>query len=182
MGGIGSGRTWNVPPPCCEDCIRIDFASMRRRGLLRPGRTSVLTFSSAGRKAVSVLYSATKEGVQFGPEFIRYVCTKAPFKSLRKWFACPGCERPCRVLYGYRGSLRCRTCHGLKYQSQYSNDLARSFAREDKLRRQIGERLQHQFEDGDDFPPKPKKMRWVTYRRLAESWARGGYGASSCSP
>ena len=60
--------------------------------------------------------------------------------------------------------------HGLPYHSQYANSFVRWLDREDKLRRQIGERLGCYFESDDDFPPKPPKMRWVTYRRLAETW------------
>jgi len=49
--------------------------------------------------------------------FVAYTYTSTMFGGYRKWFACPGCRRPARILYGVH-SLRCRRCRGLKYASQ----------------------------------------------------------------
>ena len=43
-----------------------------------------------------------------------------PFGGVYWFMRCPGCDRRCRALYlppSGRGSLRCRQCHGLVYES-----------------------------------------------------------------
>jgi hypothetical protein len=41
--------------------------------------------------------------------------------------------------------------------------------RADRIRKRLGDTSGSAF-DGDDFPPKPKRMRWKTYRRLEEEY------------
>jgi pyruvate-formate lyase-activating enzyme len=67
------------------------------------------------------------------------------------------------VLYG--GSrFRCRSCHNLRYSSQYEPAYQRAIDQADKLRKRVdGHRGAF---DGDAFPPKPKGMHWATYWRL----------------
>ena len=49
--------------------------------------------------------------------FVAYTHTSTMFNGYCKWFACPGCCKPARILYGVH-TLRCRRCRGLKYASQ----------------------------------------------------------------
>ena len=143
---------------------------MHRRGLLKLGKRSELFWTHLGRHIASVTYTVRQDGLQLGRDFAPFVYTRTAFNGRRRWVACPGCEKRSRVLYGYRGAFRCRTCHGLPYHSQYSNSLVRWLNGNDKLRRQIGERLGREFDGDDDFPPKPPKMRWRTYQRLTAAW------------
>ena len=47
--------------------------------------------------------------------------------------------------------------------------LAKRRARADRIRKRLGDTSGSAFE-GDHFPPKPKRMRWITYRRLEEQY------------
>ena len=91
------------------------------------------------------------------------VRTAQPFGGERLWFACPGCGRRCAVLYGAR-RFRCRLCIGVPYGSQREAPHERLLRRVQGLRARLG---------GDEyaslampFPPRPKRMRRATYRRL----------------
>ena len=59
-------------------------------------------------------------------------------------------------------TLRCRKCRALKYESQYEMRPFRLFNRAYKIRRRLG----MPGSSGDPLPPKPRYMRWHTYRRL----------------
>src|SRR5262249_43693175 len=52
-----------------------------------------------------------------GRAVLPQISSPTMFGGYRKWFACPGCRRPTRILYGIN-SLRCWRCRGLKYASQ----------------------------------------------------------------
>ena len=94
--------------------------------------------------------------------FLAYISTRTMFGGYRMWFACPGCRRPARVLYGIN-SLRCRRCRGLKYASQSEASHWRAQRKALSIRRRIG--ANGVALDGP-FPSKPPKMRWATYKRL----------------
>lgn len=52
----------------------------------------------------------------------------------RWWFACPGCERRCAIVYLRPGEWPgCRTCLGLAYPSQSEGPLRRAYRRRDKF-------------------------------------------------
>jgi hypothetical protein len=111
--------------------------------------------------------------------FVPYFYTPTMFGGYRKWFACPGCRRPARILYGVH-TLRCRRCRGLKYASQSEASHWRAQRKALSIRRRVGA--------GEDalagpFPPKLPKMRWATYQRLRavdaalqEQWLLGVAG------
>src|SRR5262249_33875310 len=88
--------------------------------------------------------------------------TPTMFGGYRKWFACPDCRRPARILYGVN-SLQCRRCRGLKYASQSEASHWRAQRKALGIRRRLG--ASDDALDGP-FPPKPPKMRWATYERL----------------
>jgi hypothetical protein len=64
-------------------------------------------------------------------------------------------------LYGVN-SLRCRKCRRLTYQSQYKAPAFRLLDRAYKIRKRLG----NPGPSSDPLPPKPRHMRWRTYRRL----------------
>src|SRR5262245_37013741 len=101
------------------------------------------------------------------------------FGGYRRWFSCPGCRRPARILYGVN-SLRCRRCQGLKYASQSEESHWRAQRKALSIRRRVG--ASGDALDGP-FPAKPAKMRWATYKRLRavdatlqEQWLIGAAG------
>src|SRR5215472_15445228 len=128
LGGLGSGRTKHIGAASkCEHWRCIDLADLKRMGLLKPivgGRIRAITWKNdhGGLDKLGIIPSA--RGIQFVKRddegklaglFVAYTSTM--FGGFRKWFACPGCRRPTRILYGVN-SLQCRRCRGLKYASQ----------------------------------------------------------------
>src|SRR5262249_4208076 len=173
MGGIGSGRSPYAASKC-EHWRSIDLADLKRMGLLKPivnGRIRAITWKNdrGGLDKLGIIPSA--RGIQFVKRddegklaglFVRYSYTCTMFGGYRKWFACPGCRRAVRVLYGVN-TLRCRRCRQLKYASQSEASRWRAQRKALSIRRRAGA-------SGDaldaPFPSKPPKMRWATYRRL----------------
>src|SRR5262249_1291038 len=192
VGGIGSGRSPHLDAASkCEHWRSIDLADLKRMGLLKPivdGRVRAITWKNdhGGLDKLGIIPSA--RGVQFVKRddegklaglFVAYTCTRTMFGGYRKWFACPSCRRPARILYGVNG-LRCRRCRGLKYASQSEASHWRAQRKAVSIRQRLGA-------SGDaldePFPPKPEKMRWATYKRLQavdaalqEQWLLGTVG------
>jgi hypothetical protein len=128
------------------------------------------------RVAAIVLFLKRIDGQRYGL-FVRFVLTATRFGGQRAWFQCPGCRNGCRVLYG-SNSLLCRKCRGLKYQSQYERPAFRLMERAYKIRRRLG----RAGSSGEPLPPKPRYMRWRTYRRLGrlvDRLERTGWAAMS---
>ena len=174
MGGIGSGRTYHIGAAGkCERWRSIDLAELKRMGLLKPitgGNIRAIVWNVDGRldklgvipQAKGICFVKRDGQGQLSSLFVPYVITSTMFGGDRKWFACPGCRRPCRVLYG-TNSLRCRRCRRLRYASQSEAPPWRAQRRAQNIRRRLGAR-------GNSldapFPPKPPRMRWTTYGRL----------------
>jgi len=159
--------------------------------LLKPivdGRIRAITWKNddGGFDKLGIIPSA--RGIQFVKRdgegklaglFVAYACTATMFGGCRKWFACPGCGRPARVLYGVN-SLQCRRCRGLKYASQSEASHWRAQRKALGIRGRLG--ASGDALDGP-FPPKSPKMRWATYERLRavdaalrEQWVLGVAG------
>jgi len=51
---------------------------------------------------------------------ISLTSTSCFFGGQRYWFSCPGCDSRCAILYLREGSLECRVCRDLAYESQQS--------------------------------------------------------------
>ena len=153
MGGLGSGR-YRGDQAVVEEFRRIDLAHLDRCGRF----TSVTPMD--GVTAISYVVAGKRLNATVP---LRY--SQTMFGGRRPWFACPGCNRGCRILY-IVPQLRCRRCCRLLYQSQRISRVQSRLWRADAIREHIGARLGQHFEDGEDFPPRPKRMRWTTYRRL----------------
>jgi hypothetical protein len=81
-------------------------------GLLKPilgGRVMAITWKrdDGGLDKLGIIPSAS--GIQFVKRddqgklaglFVAHTCTPTMFGGYRKWFACPGCRKPTRILYG----------------------------------------------------------------------------------
>jgi hypothetical protein len=175
VGGIGSGRLHHLgSADKVEHWRAIDLADLRRMGLLRPvvnGRIKAITWKNdhGGLDMLGIVPSP--RGIRFVKRddqgklaglFVAYTHTPTMFGGFRKWFACPGCRRPARILYGIN-SLRCRRCRGLKYASQSEASHWRAQRKTLSIRRRVGG-------SGDaldgPFPVKPARMRWATYNHL----------------
>jgi hypothetical protein len=176
MGGFGSGRRPRSPVTL-EALPDIDLRNLRRHGLLKPGCGGSLSWSRDGQETGSIRFSVSQDTVtliyrvQDGgteswtsvTESIRLLRTAQPFGGERLWFACPRCGRRCAVLYGGRRFF-CRRCVSVPYASQSMAVHYRLLRRSQAIRERLGGRLYASLDA--PFPPKPKRMRWRTYRRL----------------
>jgi hypothetical protein len=177
MGGFGSGGP-SSGAATCEACLSLDLAWLRRRGMLTPGRTSTLTWSWGGQQTGSISLRAEEHGVRLiyrtkdgsgAPlnvsELVPFAHTGTMFGGQRRWLSCPKCRRRCRKLYGGR-YFRCRRCYGLRYASQSEGRGSRAMDRAHKLAKRLHDKWGGATEGEYEFPPKPPRMRWATYRRL----------------
>src|SRR3954447_23709331 len=176
MGGLGSGRPPSFPTTL-DDLRAVDARYLRRHGMLEPGRGGTLRWSRAGRETGSIglrcsgnaaflNYRVTSwrgteaEDVEKRVPLVR---TAQPFGGERLWFACPGCGRRCAVLYGGR-RFCCRCCVGAPYGSQREAPHERLLRRVQAIRARLGGNEYASL--ALPFPPRPKRMRQATYRRL----------------
>lgn len=92
----------------------------------------------------------------------------------QQWFVvCPQTARLARVLRRPDGARWFRTRHGFGrragYQSQFLDESGRAW----RAQARIKSRLIGDLDPNDwDLPPKPKWMRWSTYRRLEARFDR----------
>jgi hypothetical protein len=131
----------------CEDFHAIDLASLRR---LKAGHVSSINWSRAGHltgqisievdsQCACLTYRHRQIGGawQEAREVVSFTETGTCFGGRRRWFECPGCGRPCRMLYG-GGRFLCRLCLRLRYASQYESAWGRARIRAQKLRMRLG--------------------------------------------
>jgi hypothetical protein len=162
----------------CQDVPSISVTYLRRRGLLSAGQQTVLHWNCGGRLIASanVTLKSTNMSVTFEiangdapparlQQHVAFAWSATNFHGRRQWLACPHCGRRVGVLYA-APYFRCRRCHGLTYQSQRQPYSQRAADQADKLKRRVaGPGV---TSNSDDFPPKPKRMRWRTYDALRE--------------
>ena len=125
----------------CEDYYHLDLAWLQRRRILTPGRKSVVTWSSCGSRTGAIKIAAAEHAIllvyrtrEYGEEWqdvkqlVVFKTTATAFGGRRRWFACPGCAKACRVLYGSARFL-CRRCWRRPYRSQRESPWSRTTSR-----------------------------------------------------
>jgi hypothetical protein len=156
---------------------------LRRRGMLRPGRYSV-AWSHGGDPSGSISLVAQADGVRLlywatgsngqrtsVNELVPFRYTATRFGGRRQWLTCLRCGRRCCRLFGGR-YFRCRQCHGLKYASRNENPVQRAMNRADRIANRLHDMWKGATKAKWEFPPKPSRMRWKTYRRLKARYER----------
>jgi hypothetical protein len=96
---------------------------------------------------------------------ISLASSRPPFGGLRWWFVCPRLNRRVRKLYlplGGRHFLS-RRAYRLAYASQRETVYDRAMRRARKLCLRLGG-----DPADDEYPDKPPRMRWTTYKRLMD--------------
>jgi len=156
MGGHGSTR-WgrHRPARTVEMCAALPIGAVAPAltGAAPPTGTAVASLtrtSGAGlRAAWEVAWALEREGdgsativlsVEAahhgrgtqGQVVVRIVTTSPRYGGVRHWWACPGCDRRCALLYLPPGEAwpACRTCYRLTYATRQAHD-----KREDRYRR-----------------------------------------------
>lgn len=176
-GNFRSGRRRRGAQKC-EEMRRIELAHLRTQGMLEPGRRSRLSWTSRGMPAGWIEIAAEDEGLRLlyrcrrpgegwtdVDELVRYAFDATPF-GRRQWFLC-SCGRRCRILYG-GDRFRCRTCHRLRYESQYEARWERDRTKAERIRRRLGDSTFPIVGDCNPFPERPRGMWRRTYQRLAQ--------------
>ena len=187
MGNENSGR-WSSPgaKTTVEECHSIDILAWSRGRQMRPGscytgswewlRPSTGDVANMMHYSIELLCNPHVRIHYQGPsgEFqaccVDVVSTCPNYGGLRWWFLCPAivgsraCQRRVRKLYLAPGqrSFACRRCSDLCYTSQGEDDMTRALSKAQAIRVRLG----GSAAISPSFPPKPKRMRWKTYRLL----------------
>lgn len=81
--------------------------------------------------------------------------TPCHFGGQRQWFACPNCHRRVAVLFLRVNRFFCRRCNRIAYGSQSDDALGRTWRKQAKIERRLGENWQ-----------RPNGMHQATYTKL----------------
>ncbi len=174
---FGSHPSTRPPRGKCERLPQISVRVLEKRGMLTEGSPlydkPVPGWGSREFGCVDIradYYRATISFTAYGdrrektvdvvrtPIFLRH----RHWRGYRKpYFECPVCTRRCEILYVIN-SVACRSCHGLKYQSQKGKAWTAA-----KIVKRIQRRLgNYSGSIWADPPPRPKWMQHATYERL----------------
>jgi hypothetical protein len=165
MGGLGSGRQGSGA--ATVECFRkIDLAALERINLVNAGDQQAIgsTLVELRRDGLLIYYFRPERT----EEFVSFLYTATQFGGRRRWLSCPRCRRRVRVLYRAQ-RFRCRKCLGLVYESTRQPWHQRVIDQADKLAYRVAGPAAAVY-DRDEFPDKPKRMRWTTYHRLEERY------------
>lgn len=200
MGGLGSGRVAWRPTVESTGALALDVLAVMRpfarvlRGKAISRDVTFPPFSwqwsrrgepwckvdltltvAAGAEWASLRlrYNVEHYSAATGPHdyVVALETTRPHFGGRMWWFLCPATGRRCRTLFLPNGGRRflSRQAYGLGYRSQRAGRMERMQARIGKLCRRLGGAWSV---SPHDLPPKPKWMRWATYRRIEErAWA-----------
>jgi hypothetical protein len=149
--------------------------------MLRPGGYSV-AWSHGGKPIGSISLVVQPDGVRLLywvtesngkrisiDELVPFRYTVTRFGGRRQWLTCLRCGRRCRRIFGGR-YFRCRQCHGLKYASRNESPAQRAMNRADRIANRLHDMWKGATKAKWEFPPKPYRMRWKTYRRVKQQY------------
>lgn len=179
MGGYGSGR--QSTKGTTSNFLRLDIRTLKRDGMLMPGRTSHVYWSPRGSEIASIIeVRAEGHRVVIGyrsegcngewqdREYpIKIEQTDCNLGGQRVWFWCPDCGRRVAVLYGWE-RFACRHCRNLAYASQRETANDRAIRRADNIRKRLGWQIGIANPEGR----KPNGMHWSTFERLHSRYTK----------
>jgi hypothetical protein len=165
---------------CLQDGLKLDLNRLARRGFVRRGAKSgpvgIRWFSSYWEQEIaSGVITANMSGEQEGwlriqlgerDQWIGLIARPRNFGGRQWYFECPVTRRPVSVLWRPYGATRfCSRQHWgrqVAYRSQFSDATNRAHLGQARIKARLIADL-----DPDEWvlPPKPKWMRWSTYRR-----------------
>jgi hypothetical protein len=171
---------------CLQDGLKIDLNHLTRQGLVSSGiktsATVVQWISSSTSERIEGLLSADMEGesdgwlrIQIGELDQQITLSAFPrHYGGRQWFfVCPVTKRRASVLWLPRGARQFASSYAwpgqVAYRSQFMTAMDRAYLGMERIKRRlIGDLDPQEW----DLPPKPKWMRWKTYRRFVERFER----------
>jgi len=180
MGGIGSGRTGGRPTYESTGSLVLRTTRFARAGLrfgLRGGATLAFTCDGESfpvavtidtmdpdRPYIELNHAQRTQTAETGTYIVSLEATPQPFGGLRWWFRCPRTGRRAVRLFLPRGGhcFWSRHAYGLGYASQREDRMGCIQRQGLKAYAALGG--QGYWWDNEP-PPKPKWMRWATYRR-----------------
>lgn len=161
---LGAGRPgWR---PKAEGCLRLDVREFARRKLLGGSSFSWHWHNTATKEptgSVSVRTYGGRVRLDYSvngasrAETIGLTSTPCGYGGSRPWFSCPRCLGRVAVLFMRGGRFVCRHCAGVAYGSQSEDVIGRTWRRQRKLERLLGENW-----------TRPKGMRKATRSRLLD--------------
>ncbi len=168
---------WYGSKRTADRCKALDINLLNRKGYLRAGNWSTMSWSRGGKTTGSINLQASpgcvilhyqsqwrEEEWESVEERVNLTWTRCNYGGARPWFVCPGigCGRRVGKLYGPGKYFLCRHCYDLAYQSQRDSAADRWMSKAQDIRQRLGGSvsLYHVF------PWKPKGMHWTTYERL----------------
>lgn len=164
-GGMrfGAGRPgWHVK---AEHCRSIDARRWGRERILQSMCSGIWAWTDAetGERLASIGYRSDGGAVtldfNMNGEPVRQrvpiLTTPCHYGGQRHWFGCPWCGKRVAMLYLRNRGFACRKCNRIAYASQSGDELDRTWRRQAKIERRLGEQCR-----------RPKGMHRATYERL----------------
>ena len=184
MGGFGSGPGGGGPT--VESALRLDIDDMMQWGAIRPGshRAGGMRLHQLHGDDIDVKFESLAGDPENSWLWLRYSMadywsgeelkiddkvylapTRPHFSGLRWWFVCPQLNRRVRKLHLPLGGWHfwSRRAYELAYASQRETKYDRALRRARKLTLKLGG-----DPADDEYPGKPKRMRWTTYNRMMD--------------
>ena len=168
---------------CLEHGVKLDINRLVRQGVLGPNRVASparidWTNTYTGEEVASGTITADTEGPDEGWLRIRIgeltqrieLCAMPRHFGGRQWyFRCPTTQRRCSVLWMPPGARHFCSRQAWRKQVAYATQFASPVDRAYRGQAKIKSRLIGNPDPDDwDLPPKPKWMRWRTYKQLVQ--------------
>ena len=171
---------------CLQQGLKLDINLVIRRGLIAPGSAtrprSIRWVNSDGQVIARGWISADMRGdveglldMQIGQvrQTITLVTLSRYLGGQQWFFLCPVMIRRASVLWLPRGAEQFASRHAwpgkVAYRSQFLTAMDRAYLGMERIKRcLIGDLDPQEWA----LPPKPKWMRWKTYRRFVEQFER----------
>jgi hypothetical protein len=162
-----------------EQGLKLDLNRLIRQGAVRPGAKSgpfsiQWTNTWSGEEVASGIVTANLEGAEAGfriqieslDQRISLTTQPRPFGGLQWYFRCPITQRRCSMLWMPPGANRFCSRQAWRGQVAYASQFESPGDRAERARAKIKARLIGNNDPDDwDLPPKPKWMRWRTYKQ-----------------
>ena len=173
---------------CLEHGLKVDINKLARQGFIRPGAARGAhawrwTRSATGEVVATAVITSNMTGPEEGWMQIRlgeveqWITLRAKPRHCggRQWyFECPATHRLCSVLWRPPGATRFCSRYAWGRQVAYASQFESPFDRANRGKARINMRVNPDFSDPYEWilPPKPKWMRWSTYKRFEERFDR----------